>query len=905
MNWHFASLSEIEQKFGTNFKTGLSQDDVLDRLRSEGKNILLEGRRETIFRIFLRQFESSLIFVLLVSAGILFLLGDLTDAFIVLFVLFFNAIVGTIQEGRAQNTLHALKKFATTDATVLRDGREMIIPDSEVARGDIILLQEGERVPADARLIEANGLRVDESAFTGESLPVEKNENAIISSDAPVAEQKNMVLKGTHIVAGNGSAVVVATGAYSYIGKISAAIQEIKTEIPLAKDVRILSRNILYAVLCIGSGIFFIGFWSGHALAEMFKTVVSLAVSIIPEGLPIVLTLVLASGAWRMAKKNALIKKLQAVEALGQATIIAVDKTGTITRNELVVRRVYVGGKLFAVDGLGYDPHGDVRMYDSSSKESSVIDPLNHPELIFAGKIATLSARAHVLYLEKEGIWKVSGDPTEAALSVFGEKIGFRKDLLEAELKPISELPFNHKNRYHASLYETTDTGLAIIVGAPEIILEKANNFFLPAREGGGFSGTTHPLTHEKLREFERVFDDLSRRGMRVVAFGFLIVPKGQEFFEVQKLTFGGLYAMEDTLRPEVRSAVLDANAAGVRVVMITGDHALTATTIARDAGIYTDGDAILTGAEIDSLGEREFERKLPMISVFARVTPEHKLKIISAYKRMGEIVAMTGDGVNDAPSLIAADLGVAMGKIGTEVAKEASDVILLDDNFRSIVSAIEEGRHIFRTIKKVILYLFSTSAGEALAIAGALVMGYPLPILPAQILWLNLVTDGFLDVALAMEPKSDELLLRKFRARDRKLLDSLMFQRIIVMSIPMMIGSLFLFQRLYEHDLQKALTVSLTTLAIFQWLNALNCRSDKKSVFSMNPFSNFYLVGALGVVFLLQLLAVYNPFMQSILKTVPLTGAEWLTAFFVACSVIVVEEIRKLFMRKMFNQRG
>ncbi|MEK7636603.1 MAG: HAD-IC family P-type ATPase [Patescibacteria group bacterium] len=899
MNWHSASLSEIEQKFGTNFKTGLSQKDATDRLRSEGKNTLPESRRETVFQIFIRQFKSSLIFVLLFSAGVLFFLGDLTDGLIVLFVLFFNAIIGTVQEGRAQNTLHALKKFTTTDATVLRDGRETIIPDFEVARGDSILLQEGERVPADARLIEANGLRVDESAFTGESLPIEKDENAIVFSDAPVAEQKNMVLKGTHIVAGNGSAVVVATGRYSYIGKISVAIQEIKTEIPLAKDIRLLSRDVLYAVACIGGSIFLIGFLKGHAVAEMFKTVVSLAVSIIPEGLPIVLTLVLASGAWRMAKKNALIKKLQAVEALGQATIIAVDKTGTITRNELVVRRVFVGGKLFAVDGIGYNPHGDVRICDPQLKEGSVIDPLNHPELIFAGKIATLSARAHVSYLEKEGIWKVSGDPTEAALSIFGEKIGFRKDLLEAELKPMSELPFSHKNRYHASLYETADAGLVIVVGAPEIILEKANEFFLPAREGGGFAGTAHSLTHEKFREFERVFDGLSREGMRVVAFGFLTVPKGQEFFEVRKLTFGGLYAMEDTLRPEVRSAVADANAAGVRVVMITGDHAITAMAVARDAGIYADGDAILTGADIDSLDEREFERRLPMVSVFARVTPEHKLKIIRAYKRNGETVAMTGDGVNDAPSLIAADLGVAMGKIGTEVAKEASDVVLLDDNFQSIVSAIEEGRHIFRTIKKVILYLFSTSVGEALAIMGALFMGYPLPILPAQILWLNLITDGFLDVALAMEPKSDELLLQKFRARDRKLLDSLMLQRIIVMSIPMMIGSLFLFQRLYENDLQKALTVSLTTLAIFQWLNALNCRSDKKSIFSMNPFSNPYLIAALCTVFLLQLFAVYNPFMQSILKTVPLTGAEWLVAFFVACSVVVAEEIRKLVYRR------
>ncbi len=652
--------------------------------------------------------------------------------------------------------------------------------------------------------------------------------------------------------------------------------------------------------LATGGVIFMVGFTMGNTMREMFKTVVSLAVSVIPEGLPIVLTLVLATGAWRMAKRRALVKKLQAVETLGQASIIAVDKTGTITRNELIVKKLYAGGKLFSIGGFGYDPHGEVRAFDPHAREDRIIDPLNHPELILAGKIAALSARARSVYIEKEGIWKVSGDPTEAALAVFGEKIGFQKELLEAEMKPLVDVPFNHANMYHASSHALDGHQLITVVGAPEVLLAKAHEFFVPLPEGDGFAGKSHPMTHEKLREFERIFHDLSNDGMRVVAFGFFREPRGSELLEVKRLIFAGLYALEDTLRPEVGDAVRDAERAGLRVVMITGDHLITALSIAKDAGIYTDGDRALTASDIDSMSDVELTKVLPMVSVFARVTPEHKLRIIRLFKARGEIIAMTGDGVNDAPSLVAADLGIAMGKIGTEVAKEAAHIVLLDDNFHSITAAIEEGRHIFRTLKKVILYLFSTSSGEVLAIIGALGMGYPLPILPAQILWLNLVTDSFLDVSLAMEPKEAGLLRQKFSMRDRRLMDWFMFQRIICMAVPMMVGSLYLFQGLYEADLPRALTVSFTALAIFQWFNVLNCRSDRQSIFTMNPFSNLYLIGAFCIVISLQLIAVYTPFVQSILHTVPLSSSDWLTAGGVAFSIIIVEEMRKLAYRRL-----
>lgn len=893
--WHTKTIPEILDVLHSR-EHGLTKEEATECLREYGPNKLPEGKVDGLPVIFFHQFQSPLIYILLAASTIVFAMGETIDGSIILAVLLFNAVVGTIQEGKAQNTLLALKKFVETKATVLRNGKELIIHDSEVVPGDIIVLQEGEKVPADARVIAATNLKIDEAALTGESEPVHKIADTLPArqslavegkmAELATAEQKNMIFKGTHILAGNGRAVVVAIGLETVIGKISKEIATIDTEIPLKTNIRYLSRLIIITVASISALLFLLGIVSGKSVKEMFTTVVSLSVSIIPEGLPIVMTLVLATAVWRMSKRNALVKKLQAVEALGQACVIAVDKTGTITKNEMVIQRIYVEGKFFEVGGVGYEPKGEIQL------NGNVIDAANHPELLFTGKIAAFCANARVMFSEEEKTWRVAGDPTEAAMLVLAEKLGFHKGDLERESPLLNEIPFDYKLKYHATVHRLGSRKFLAVVGAPEVILGLSQKVWR--------DGKSHHLSKEEKQELESVFFSLSREGLRVIALAETHdVPEILKPEEITSLTFAGFFGMKDALRPEVAEAMQKAASAGIRVVMITGDHKVTAQAIAKEAGIYQDGDTILTGQDIDAFSNTELSKKLARTSVFARVTPEHKLRIIKAYKARGEIVAMTGDGVNDAPSLVAADLGVAMGKIGTEVAKEASDIVLLDDNFGSIVSAVEEGRSVYKTIKKVILYLFSTSVGEVLTIAGALFLGYPLPLLAAQIIWMNFVTDGFLDVALAMEPKEEGLLRGNFERPKKYLIDKLMAQRMFFMAVPMMIGTLFLFRGYFEVDMVKAWTISLTTLAVFQWFNAWNCRHESKSIFQMNPFSNTFLVGATLIVISLQLLVIYNPFMQKFMRTAPLELLEWLVIIPIAASIILVEEIRKFFYRR------
>ncbi|MDO8577208.1 MAG: HAD-IC family P-type ATPase [Candidatus Daviesbacteria bacterium] len=894
------NINEVFKKLDSS-SDGLTVSEATSRLEKYGLNKLPDAKVDSLLVIFLRQFQSPLIYVLLIASAVVFVMKEFIDGSIILFVLFFNAVVGTIQEGKAQNTLLALKKFAETNTKVLRGGKEFVIPDYEVVPGDVIILQEGDKVPADARIIVSNNLTVDEASLTGESEPVHKQVEALETANLPTADQKNMVFKGTHIVAGNGKAVVIATGLETVLGKISKEVAVINTEIPLKANIRYLTRLIIITVAFICTSIFILGIFLGHSVREMFTTVVSLAVSIIPEGLPIVMTLVLATGVWRMSRRNVLVKKLHAVEALGQARVIAVDKTGTLTKNEILLQKVYVDGKIFNVSGEGYKPEGEVSLNDNEASFShgDKIDPLNHPELLLAGKMAAFVTNNSAVFDEESGQWKATGDPTESAISVFAQKVGFHKEVLEKESPRLSEIPFDYRNKYHAVSNKQSFSSSKVdgqmdltVLGAPEEILELTTKIW--------HEGKSHPLSQEKKKELEAVLVNMSQEGLRVLAFALKFdVNDDLEPKDIEGLTFVGFFGLKDTLRPEVHEAMKQAMSAGIKVVMITGDHKITAQAIAKEAGIYHEGDTILTGEDIDSLSEDEFADMLDKVSVFARVTPEHKLKIVRAYKKREEVVAMTGDGVNDAPSLVAADLGVSMGRIGTEVAKEASDIVLLDDNFASIIAAIEEGRSIYKTIKKVILYLFSTSFGEVLTIVGALLLGYPLPILAAQIVWLNLVTDGFLDVSLAMEPKEEGLLKGNFEHPKKYLIDGLAVKRMFLMAIPMMVGTLFLFKGYFEVDITKAWTISLTTLAVFQWFNAWNCRSDTKSIFRQNLFSNKFLIVATVFVILLQMLAVYTPLLQKLLHTVPLSLSDWLMIIPVALSIVVVEEIRKFFARR------
>ncbi len=883
--WHTKTVSDVLETLCSR-ERGLTKEEASERFHKYGPNKLPEGKADSFFIIFARQFQSPLIYILLAAAAVVLLMGETIDAAIIFAVLLFNAIVGTIQEGRAQNALLALKKFAETSATVMRDGRELIVPDAEIVAGDIILLQEGEKVPADARVISAITLKTDEAGLTGESGPITKTDATVPAPTLPVADRKNMVFKGTHVLSGSGSAIVVAAGLATEIGKIAQKISSIDTEIPLKTNIRYLSRLIIAAVASINVALIVLGVLSGKSLTEMFTTAVALSVSLIPEGLPIVMTLVLATGVWRMSKRNVLVKRLQAVEALGQTKVIAVDKTGTLTRNEMLLQRVYTDGTQFDITGSGYAPEGEATQGGDS------IDPLSHAELLFSARIAAFCASARLSYLEETKTWKVAGDPTEAAMLVFSEKIGFRRDTMERETPKIFELPFDYRRKYHAVIRSVDGKNFLTVVGAPENVLGLCKKSW--------HTGGTKILTEEKEKELEAVFHRFARSGFRVVAYA--VNPDSNRIVDgndMPPLTFVGFFGMRDALRDEVKEAVQRVRSAGMRVVMITGDHMLTAQAIAKEADIWRSGDGILTGEDIDAMFDEELAVKVAHTTVFARVTPDHKLRIIQAYRTRGEIVAMTGDGVNDAPSLVAADLGVAMGNIGTEVAKEASDIILLDDNFASIVSAAEEGRSIYKTVKKVLTFLFSTSIGEVINIMGALFLRWPIPLLPSQIIWLNFITDGFLTAALAMEPKEQGLLGGTFKKQKKWIIDGFMARRILLLALVMGLGTLYLFSRYFETDLAKSWTMALTTMAVFQWFNAWNCRSESESIFRMNPFSNKYLVAATTFVVFLQLFAVYNPFMQTVLHTAPLSLSEWGILISIAASVILVEEIRKFFYRR------
>lgn len=887
MIWHTKTVSEVLTALRSQ-EHGLDREDVESRMLTYGPNRLPEGKVDGILTIFYRQFQSPLIYILFAAAFTVFLMGEPGDALIIFAVLVFNAVIGAFQEGRAQNALLALKNITDTNATVLRGGKELIVEDYKIVPGDIIILQEGEKIPADARIILANNLKIDEASLTGESGGVLKTNsivNSIIGSRLVISDQKNMVFKGTYVLGGGGMAVVVATGINTEIGKIAQKISSIETEIPLKNNIKYLSRIIILVVMVISLTIFLLGIFFGNSPKEMFATAVALAVSIIPEGLPIVMTLVLATGVTRMAKHKVLVKRLQAVEALGQTKVIAVDKTGTLTMNEMLVERVFVDNKTFEVTGSGYEPKGEVTL------SGQIVDPLNHEEMLFIGKLAAFCTGAKVSFREDLGVWRVSGDPTEAATLVFSQKIGFFKDALDQESPQLFELPFDYHHKFRATVRQTGDKKTLTVIGAPEKLIDLCQNIWSNEQ--------MKIMTEEKKRDLESIFHQFARQGLRVIAVAVNTDFRAEVLdTNLPELAFVGFFGMRDALRMEVKGAMQQVHDAGMRVVMITGDHKLTAESIAKEAGIWRDQDLVITGEEMENLDDHELSRMIGRASVFARVTPEHKLRIIGAFRRSGEVVAMTGDGVNDAPSLVAADLGVAMGKIGTEVAKEASDIVLLDDNFANIVRAAEEGRFIYKTIKKVILYLSSTSIGEVLTIAGAIVVGYPLPLVAAQIIWLNFITDPFLGVALAMESKENGLMHGSFPKPKKWIVDRLMLIRMFCMAIPMAIGTLYLFGNALDTDLTKAWSISLTVLAVFQWFNAWNCRSENKSVFQINLFANKSLVAATLLVVGLQFMALHVPFFQRILHTTPLSLSEWLMIILVSSSIIFVEEVRKFFQR-------
>ncbi len=872
-------VQELFQYFNVDQSKGLSYEQVLQQRQKYGRNKLVEKKQDSWLLVFIKQFQSPLIYILLFAAVVIYFVGnDSLDAFIISGILFFNAIIGTFQEGRARNILATLRRFIKSDCVVLRDGKKELVIDLDLVPGDIIFLQGGGRVPADCRIIISHNLMVDEAVLTGESIAKEK-QVAALQDDVPVADRSTMVYRGTYILSGSATVLVVATGKYTEIGKIAKQTEEIDTRMPLKKEIDRLSHWILIFIFAMCAVLFIVGLLHGKPIRELFVMLTALFICVIPEGLPFVLTIVLISGVYQMAKRNVLVKRMQAVDALGRANVLLIDKTGTLTRNELMVNRVVTSEKTYIVSGVGYYDQGDI------TTNGTTISLGDEPVIDAMATACALLNRSELSFVSKSKLFTIKGDPTEAAMNVFAQKLDVFQEKLQRNYKLLFEIPFDSASKYHAVFYEHKNKGAIFLSGVPELLLKKCENI----------SDYVKDNLHVMLEQGLRVVA-VARKEFEIPKQSFDSKEQEKKFFISlikKELEFVGLCGIQDAIRPEVKAVVEQAQKAGISIVMMTGDHKKTALYVAKKVGIFQEKNIVFEGSDLETMSDEELFDKLKYITVFARVSPSQKLRLVQLFQRQKNIVAMTGDGVNDGPALIAADLGIAMGHIGTEVAKQASDIVLLDDSFSNIVSGIAYGRHIFYTLRRVILYFFATNMGEVLVVLFALFLNLPLPITAAQILWLNLITDGFLDSALAMEQQEENLLQTK-SLHDFRIVDWSLIAKMMYLSLPMGIFSLLVFYYTYQVNLFHARTLTLVTMAMFQWFNAFNCRSETKSVFSSGFFSNKWLLLAVFFVFVLQIMVLHVPFFQYIFKTEPISLFEWIVICCISSSVLFMEELRK-----------
>jgi len=774
---------------------------------------------------------------------------------------------------------------------VLRDGKKIVLADKDLVVGDIIFVQEGQRIPADARIINATNLQVDEAILTGEAHPATKQSNPL-PNHVPIGDRTNMLYKGTYVLAGVGKAIIITIGPYTEIGKIQIITEEIDTDIPLRKELERLSHWILIFILITCLFLFGVGIFTGKPIKELLVMLTALFICVVPEGLPVVLTLVLVAGALRMAKHFVLVRNMQAVESLGRTNVIVIDKTGTLTRNEMIVSIVWTADNIWNVTGQGYHCEGTICKHGVIVKNFAI-----ESDLVQMAIAAHVLNNAEIIPITQLNTFEIKGDPTEAALFVFSEKIKSAFAMEIQKYEKIFEIPFESTTRYHAGFYKVNNEVVAYIIGSPETVFQR--------------SSKSHDTAQSAL-------DVFLKDGFRVVAIGIkkftpnqlhnITERKQYEELINDNVTFLGLAGIEDSIRTEVADIITKARDAGLSIIMATGDHQLTALNVAKRVGIFRTDDKCIDGPQLEQLTDEQLLSRINHITVFSRVSAHHKMRIIDLLQRSGNIVAMTGDGINDAPSLVKADLGIAMGSSGTEVAKQAADLVLLNDSFATIIDAIEEGRHIFYTLKRIVLYFFSTNMGEILIVLFAFLtilftgIDLPLPITAVQILWLNLVTDGFLDVGLSMEPKESGLLEYVWLEKKHQLIDGALLLKMLFMAIPMGIGSLIIFLHYYQYDLTYARTMTLVTMAMYQWFNAWNCRSQTRSLFSIGLFTNKLLIAVMILVLALQSAIVYIPFMRYTFKTVPLSIYDWMIIIIISSPIILIEEIRKAIARRWYT---
>jgi Ca2+-transporting ATPase len=886
-SWYAKEADSVFAELGSS-ASGLSDGAAVERLGKFGVNELVESDGSSAWSMFLEQFKNLLVIILILASFVSVVVGlaegsseDIYEAVAILVVVVFITVVGFFQEYRAEKEILALRRMVSVEATVLRGGRLRRIPSRELVPGDVILLEAGDRIPADARLFEVIDFKVDESSLTGESVPVGKAVSCL-GDEACLADRRNMVFLGTHVTYGKARALVVGTGMRTELGKIAEEISSMEKEkTPLQEKLDVVGRQISLVVLVLCVVIFAVGLWREGAVSAdyfiyMFLVAVALAVAAIPEGLPAVVTVALARGMRNMVKKNALVKKLSAVETLGSTSVICSDKTGTLTRNEMTVRKIYLGGKTLDVSGQGYSPEGDF-MFNGAAFSGEDRD------LQLLLRICALSNNSS---LEKAvDRWKITGDPTEAALLVAASKAGIWPGVIEKEYVRLAEIPFSSERKRMTTVHRMpSGMEAAYVKGAPDVILGLCSRILVEGEE--------RLLTDVERRRILDANDAYAKGALRVLGAAYRnLTPSEKHDSDMERdLVFVGLLGMIDPPRDDATKAAHVAQKAGIKIVIITGDHLLTAVAVAGEMGIYRQGDKVLTGLELDGLSDEEFSRIADDVVVYARVSPEHKMRIVAALKKKGHIVAMTGDGVNDAPALKKADIGIAMGVTGTDVAKEAADMVLVDDNFASIVAAIEEGRGIYTNIRLFVKYLISCNFGEVLTIFAGIMVLARLPLEPLQILWMNLLTDTAPAIALAWNPQEPGVMEHKPRDPKENIIGRSTVLKFFIVGGIMALGTLWLF---YSAPLDKSVTIAFTVIICSQLFYALSCRSEK-SFFSVGLFSNRYLLLAIIISLFMQVLIIYLPVFQSIFKTTPLDLMDWLKILAVSSTAFIIPEIWK-----------
>ena len=869
-NWYTASTAKLLKELRVNPSLGLSNQEAKSRLERMGPNVLVTAPPISPWRIFLSQFQDFMVLVLLGTVVISVLLGEYLDAAAIFAILFLNAILGFVQEYRAERSIEMLGRLAAEHCRVVRDGHKTLIAAADLVPGDIILLETGDRVPADARLLECQLLSVDESNLTGESVPVSKDEKFLGDEATPLGDRKNAVYKSTLVTRGFGRAVVVATGMDTEIGKIAHLLQEKEeVETPLQRRLQQLGKSLVLGCTALVAVVFAAGVQQGLPVYKMFMVAVTLAVAAIPEGLPAVVTIALSMGVQRMSRQNAVIRQLPAVETLGCATVICSDKTGTLTLNQMQVQELWTAR----------------RQYNLSGWEKLPLDPRVQDDLWYSVAVGALCTKAEMY---EDG--SAFGDPTEVALVRLAERCGLRQSSLRRSYQEVDGVPFSSERKRMSVVVSTGRDYLALVKGAPDVILPRCTHMLIGTQ--------VVKLTQEKRREASAVLDAMTDQALRVLAAAYK--PLGQtagprEQWE-QGLVFTGLVGMIDPPRPEVPPAVQAARLGGVRTIMVTGDHQKTAAAIAERIGLLTsETHQVLTGSEWEALTPLQQREEIKRTAVFARVAPTHKLSIVKALQANGEIVAMTGDGVNDAPAVKEAHIGIAMGMQGTDVTREASHMVLLDDNFGTIIKAVREGRGIYDNIRKFIRYLLGCNVGEVLTMLAATLLGLPLPLIPMQILWMNLVTDGLPAIALGLDPVERDIMLQKPRNPREGVFARGLWKRILFSGITISMAALAIFVFslwYYPGELERSRTMAFTTLVLAQLIFAFQCRWERHSIFDMGIWGNIYLIAAVLLSGGAQVFLLHTPFMASIFQTVPLKLDDWLLVVIFAFFPLFAETV-------------